>query len=78
MARHEVEVTSQRMFRKGCEEGHLAGERKILRRQLARKSGPLADETLARLQRSGSEDLERWAEGLLDGESLKAVFDSPR
>jgi hypothetical protein len=54
----------------GQAEGELRGQAAILIKLLARKFGPLATETTDRLQQASAEQLDRWAERLLDATSL--------
>lgn len=55
-------------------EGKLEGEAAILERQLVKRFGPLGDETSARLKSATAEQLERWAERILDAPNLDEVF----
>ena len=55
-------------------EGRLEGEFTLLERQLAKRFGPLSDDTRARLRAARSEQLETWAERVLDAPSLAQVF----
>jgi len=50
------------------------GERALLSRQLARRFGPLDELTEARLQQATAAELERWADNILDAETLDDVF----
>jgi hypothetical protein len=61
-------------WRKGKLEGKLEGEAVILQRQLIKRFGTLDDITLTRLHSATSEQLELWAERVLDATSLQAVF----
>ena len=56
-------------------EGKLEGEAIVLERQLAKRFGPLSDETRARLKNATAEQLELWAERILDAPSLAAVLE---
>ena len=58
----------------GRTEGELIGEAKLLQRQLTKRFGALDDITLTRLHSATSEQLEFWAERVLDATSLQAVF----
>lgn len=58
----------------GLEQGRLHGQRALLVRQLHKRFGALPDEISARIQAASAEDLERWAEDLLDADSLSALF----
>jgi hypothetical protein len=54
--------------------GKLEGEAAILQRLLTKRFGALDDITLTRLHSATSEQLELWAERVLDATSLQAVF----
>lgn len=55
-------------------EGRERGERSLLYRQLARRFGPLDQQTETRLQQATTVDLERWADNILDAQTLDEVF----
>lgn len=59
---------------RGLERGRLDGERDVLRRLLARRFGPLPANAEQRLAAASSDELERWADNILDAPSLDAVF----
>jgi predicted transposase YdaD len=61
--------------RQGKLEGKLEGEAVILERQLTRKFGPLSDATQSHLRTATLEQLEMWAERILDAQTLSSVFD---
>ena len=62
-------------IRKGREEGIEQGRVQLLERMLGRRFGqPLPDWVRLRLEGAGVEQLDRWAEALLDAPSLEAVF----
>ncbi|MBK8386513.1 MAG: DUF4351 domain-containing protein [Candidatus Accumulibacter sp.] len=54
--------------------GAQKGAARIIQRQLTKRFGPLDAETLTRLQTSPCEQLESWAENLLDAATLDEVF----
>ena len=56
-------------------EGKLEGEATVLARQLGKRFGTLSDETRARLTQATADQLELWADRVLDAPSLAAVFD---
>ena len=60
--------------RKWHDMGKLEGEAAILQRQLIKRFGALDDITLTRLHSATLEQLESWAERVLDATSLQAVF----
>lgn len=59
---------------KGREEGRAQGSRALLARQLTIRFGPLPAPVAERLACATSEQLERWAERVLDARSLDDVF----
>ncbi len=61
---------TERLLDQGMQQGELA----VLSRLLTRRFGPLTPEVERRLQRAGIEELERWAENILDAETLEDVF----
>ena len=58
----------------GLEEGRQEGERRVLQRQLTRRFGDLPEWATARLAQAGLEELEVWAERVLDAGTLEEVF----
>ena len=54
--------------------GRLKGEANVLERQLAKRFGPLSDDTRARLKNATAEQLELWADRILDAPTLAAIF----
>ena len=59
---------------KGVAEGMERGERAVLARQIERRFGPLTAETRARLEKADQQQLEIWADRILDAESLEQVL----
>lgn len=59
----------------GVREGRLEGERAVLTRLLQRRFGLLAPAVVGRLHGASSENLEVWAENVLDARTLDDVFD---
>ncbi len=57
------------------DEGRVEGERRVLERQLQRRFGALSAENTERLTEASMEDLETWAENVLDAQTLDDVFD---
>lgn len=78
--RHMRYVTSiERMgIAKGIEEGIQQGEALVLRRLLARRFGELPDWVEERLTQASRQELETWADRVLDAPGLEAVFQAPR
>lgn len=58
----------------GREQGIEQGERGLLYRLLARRFGPLDEQTEIRLQEASAADLERWADNILEARTLEEVF----
>ncbi|WP_206668635.1 DUF4351 domain-containing protein [Pseudomonas saliphila] len=65
---------TERLLNEGIEKGRQEGEASMLIRQLTRRFGPLDEAVLQRLQHAGSDDLERWADNILDAQTLDEVF----
>lgn len=57
------------------QKGRQEGEASVLIRQLTRRFGPLDASVLQRLQQASSDDLECWADNILDAKTLDEVFD---
>lgn len=55
-------------------EGMQRGEQGILQRQLIRRFGPLDQEARQRLQQATPQELECWADNILDAKTLDEVF----
>ncbi len=64
----------QEGHQQGVHQGMQQGEVAIIKRLLIRRFGPLDEAALSRLETASSEDLEAWAENLLDARSLEEVF----
>ena len=60
----------------GRTEGLLVGRIEVLRRLLERRFGPLTAEVEARLAAGTAEQLDSWADRLLDVPSLEVLFGS--
>ncbi len=56
------------------DEGRVEGERRVLERQLQSRFGALSAENTERLTEASMEDLETWAENVLDAQTLDDVF----
>ena len=59
----------------GVRQGRVEGERAVLERQLRHRFGPVPTELAERLRRASADDIETWAESLLDAGTLDDVFD---
>lgn len=55
-------------------EGRLEGESALIERLIVKRFGPLSDDTRARLAAASAEQLEAWAERILDATTLAEVF----
>ncbi|QXP84030.1 DUF4351 domain-containing protein [Methylococcus sp. Mc7] len=71
-----TEKWKQQGLQQGLQQGIAQGEIALLRRQLIRRFGPLPEWVEQRIQQAPPEQLETWAERLLDAESLPAVFEA--
>jgi len=58
----------------GIEEGRKEGEIVILERLLTRRFGPLPEPLQVRLHSATSEQLEHWADQILDAATIEDVF----
>ena len=72
--REGLQVGRQEGLQEGRQIGRLEGESTLLERLLAKRFGPLDNDLRARLQAASSEQLETWAERLLDAANLSDVF----
>ena len=59
----------------GRHEGIQQGERTVLERLLRRRFGLLPPGVVDRLNRASADDLETWADNVLDVDTLDRVFD---
>ena len=64
----------QQGLQRGEQQGRQQGELVVLSRLLVRRFGPLTAEVEQRLQQAGTDELERWAENILDAPTLEDVF----
>ena len=64
----------QQGIQQGVRQGRIAGRRAILERQLLRRFGTLPPAVLERLDTASADDLDAWAEGVLDAPTLEDVF----
>ena len=63
---------------KGKLEGELKGKAELLVRQLSRRFGPLPKWAETRVNKAKSEQLEKWADTVLDASSLTEVIGAPK
>lgn len=61
-------------LQQGKAAGRIEGEVAVLKRQLARRFGPLSAEVLTRIDGASIDQLERWADNILDAGTLDDVF----
>ena len=82
LALTEIELKQTRFYQEVVEEGRQEGEQKgvqigeqiLLQRMLTRRFGEVPDWALKRLLQASPEQLEQWADRLLDATTLDAVF----
>ncbi len=64
----------ERGVRQGRVEGRVEGERAVLERLLLRRFRRLSPGAAERLRRASADDLETWADNVLDADTLDDVF----
>lgn len=69
-----LEQGREQGLEQGLEQGALSGQRLVLKRLLTRRFGELSDAVLQRLEQANSDQLECWADRLLDAATLDEVF----
>jgi len=69
-----MEKGMQQGMQHGIQQGMQQGEITLLSRLLTRRFGPLDAEIVKRLEAASTEDLELFAENLMDAQSLEEVF----
>ena len=69
-----IQQGMQAGVQQGVRQGRVEGERAVLERQLRRRFGVVPSELTERLRQASTNDLETWAENLLDASSLDDVF----
>ena len=74
IAEEERQIGEQIGRQKGRQEGRQEGEKILLQRMLTRRFGELPDWAQKRLLQANPEQLEQWADRLLDAPSLDTVF----
>ena len=67
-------TTAEKLRQEGLEKGRTEGRAELVLKQLTLKFGPLSEEQTQRVRQAGVEQLDRWAERVLDAESLDEVF----
>ncbi|GAB6042512.1 Rpn family recombination-promoting nuclease/putative transposase [Endothiovibrio diazotrophicus] len=69
-----IQQGMQQGMQQGRQQGILEGESTLIERQLTRRFGPLPEWVGPRLAKATPEQLEQWADRLLDAPDLEAVF----
>jgi predicted transposase YdaD len=69
-----IEKGLQQGLLQGRQEGRQEGEVALLERQLTKRFGPLTKATQSRLHNTTLEQIEIWAERVLDAKTLEDVF----
>ncbi len=65
----------QQGLEEGRQEGLIAGEASLFKHLLVKRFGALPNWVHYHLQHASCEELEKWADHLLEARSLEAVFD---
>ena len=74
LALNEIELKQTRFYQEVVEEGRQEGEQILLQRMLTRRFGVVPDWAQERLLEAGPEQLEQWADRLLEAPTLETVF----
>lgn len=69
-----VQQGLEKGLEQGLEKGKATGERAVLLLQLSHRFGPLDEATRHKLESASTEELELWANNILEAESLEDVF----
>ena len=69
-----VQQGIQQGMARGVAQGKTQGEQTLLLRQLHRRFGELPEATRQRLEQASTDELETWADRVLDADSLEQVF----
>jgi hypothetical protein len=67
-------IGMQQGMQQGIQQGIQQGEEKLLERQLTRRFGPLSEQTRNTLKTASFEQLEQWADAILDAKTLEDIF----
>ena len=73
-AMKKFESTYDKITRESKAEGERTGAATLLQTLLRRRFGAIPEATMARIASGSRQDLDRWAERVLDAETLAAVF----
>ena len=69
-----LEQGLEKGLEQGLEKGKATGERAVLLLQLSHRFGPLDEATRHKLESASTEELELWANNVLDAQCLEDVF----
>lgn len=70
----KMATLTERLLNEGIQQGMQQGEQNVLQRQLVRRFGPLDSQARQRLQHATAQELECWADNILDARTLDEVF----
>lgn len=70
----QVDQTRLPSYRIGMQQGMQREGAQMLQRQITRRFGPQSESTLAKLNNADLDQLERWADNILDAETLADIF----
>jgi flagellar biosynthesis/type III secretory pathway protein FliH len=70
-----IEQGIQQGIQEGIQKGIAQGEALVLMRQMRQRFGELPYWAEERLARAGRNDLEQWAERILEARTLEEIFD---
>ena len=77
--RGAIQLAKQRAreegLKEGRQEGEQRGEAKLLKRQLTHRFGDLPTWAEERLTQASTDQLEQWAEKILDAQTLQEIFE---
>jgi hypothetical protein len=74
MLAERVTNWTAQFVQQGMQQGMQQGEIALLERQLTKRFGPLSEETRTRLQTATREQLDLWAERILDANTPDEIF----
>ena len=69
-----INAATARGMQQGMQQGKLEGEAAVLSRQMAKRFGPLSPQIQAKLHNATLEQLDIWADRILDAPTLEALF----
>ena len=78
---HKMATLTERLLNEGMQKGVMQGmeqgmelSQNVLQRLLTRRFGPLDSQTRQRLQQATAQELECWADNILDAKTIDEVF----